>query len=71
MGTIVDLLRENLLKIESEINSAWNNQCEDEDKNAEQLHEVVHKIHNLSYEAAKYYADYHGWPVPFNEGCGG
>ncbi len=70
MGTIADLLRERLRKIESEIHSALHNQGEDEDKNAEQLHEAVRKIYNLSYEAAKYYADYRGWPVPFNAGCG-
>lgn len=71
MGTIADLLRERLRKIESEIHSALHNQGDDEDKNAEQLHEAVRKIHDLSLEAAKYYADYRGWPVPFNAGCGG
>ena len=71
MGTRADLLREQLKKIETEIHSAMHKQGEDEKKNAEQLHEAVHKIYDLSLEAAKYYADYRGWPVPFNAGCGG
>ena len=71
MGTIADLLRQKLREIESTIHSALHNQGEDEDKNAEQLHDAVRKIHDLSLEAAKYYADYRGWPVPFNAGCGG
>ena len=71
MGTIADVLREKLRKIESEIHSALHNQGEDENKNAEQLHEAVRKIHGLSLEAALSYADYRGWPTLFNAGCGG
>lgn len=71
MGTIADLLRERLRKIESEIHAVLQSQGDDDNKNAEQLHEAVRKIYDLSYEAAKYYADYRGWPVPFNAACGG
>ena len=71
MGTIADLLREKLRKIESEIHSALHNQGDDEDKNAKQLHEAVRKIRSLSLEASLSYADYRGWPTAFNAACGG